>query len=169
MTDEQPERQDSPDEEQSDAGGEDRSGGDGEQRSEKQKAEESKQEAEKAKEEIHQLEEEGPPEKLEDWPSGMAKYETYGGPEGEHSYAEGPERKMGSADVRHYEGGEVEVEGENVDDPDEYKAEPIPGGPTDPNSPDAPGERDLSDEGGSDEGGSDEGGSSESKGGRSES
>ncbi len=87
--------------------------------------------------------EENPPEKLEDWPQGKAKYETFGGPEGTHPYHEGPEQKLGPSSLRHHEGGEVSIEGDKVDDPDEYKGEPIPGGPTDPNSPDQPGERDL--------------------------
>jgi len=47
------------------------------------------------------------------------------GPKGKHV----PER----AAVRHgHEDGSVTIGGEKVDDPDEYKAEPIPGGPTDP-------------------------------------
>ena len=36
--------------------------------------------------------------------------------------------------MRHREDGSVEVKGEKVDDPDEYKGEPIPGGPTDPDA-----------------------------------
>ena len=87
-----------------------------------------------AKEEIKKLEED-PPEKLEDWPSGPAKYETFGGPEGPHSYEEGPEAKLGPSSLRHHEGGKVTIEGEEVDEPDEFKSEPIPGGPTDPNAP----------------------------------
>jgi hypothetical protein len=94
-----------------------------------------KDETDKAKEEVRKLEEEGPPEKLEDWPTGKAKYETYGGPEGGHPYHEGPEQQLGPADTRHREDGEVEIEGEVVDDPSEYKGEPIPGGPTDPDTP----------------------------------
>jgi hypothetical protein len=90
---------------------------------------------EEAKREIQRLEEEGPPEKLEDWPTGQAKYETFGGPEGEHPYHEGPEAQMGPPDVRHREDGSVEVAGEEVDDPKEFKGEPIPGGPTDPDTP----------------------------------
>jgi hypothetical protein len=92
-------------------------------------------EDEEAKQEIKKLEEEGPPEKLEDWPTGKAKYETYGGPEGEHPYNEGPEEQLGPSDTRHREDGSVEVEGEEVDDPEELKGEPIPGGPTDPDTP----------------------------------
>lgn len=91
--------------------------------------------SEQAKEEVRKLEEEGPPEKLEDWPTGKAKYETFGGPEGEHPYHEGPEKQLGPSDTRHREDGSVEVEGEEVDDPDELKGEPIPGGPTDPDTP----------------------------------
>ena len=94
-------------------------------------AKDAEQEREDAKEEMKQLEED-PPEKLEDWPSGAAKYETFGGPEGDHSYAEGPESKLGPSSLRHHEGGEVTIEGEEVDDSDEYKGDPIPGGPTDP-------------------------------------
>lgn len=81
------------------------------------------------KEKIKELEKD-PPEKLEDWPDDDAKYETFGGPEGEHSYDEGPEAQLGPPDVRHHEGGKVTVEGEEAD-PDEFKGDPIPGGPTD--------------------------------------
>jgi hypothetical protein len=105
-------------------------------------------EKEEAREEIERLEED-PPGKLEDWPDGKAKYETFGGPEGEHSYAEGPETNLGPDSVRHFEDGSVTVEGEEADDPDEYKGEPIPGGPTDPNAshePSEPAEQDHSDE-----------------------
>ena len=94
---------------------------------------EHEQKMEDAKEEIQQLEED-PPEKLEDWPDGQAKYETFGGAEGDHSYDEGPEANLGPDSVRHHEDGSVEVGGEKVDDPDEYKGEPIPGGPTDPDA-----------------------------------
>jgi hypothetical protein len=103
------------------------------------------QEREKAKEEVRQLEE-NPPEKLEDWPTGDAKYETFGGPEHETSYEEAATSKLGPPEVRHREDGSVEVSGEEVDNPDDYKGEPIPGGPTDPNAPKLSGERDLSGE-----------------------
>jgi hypothetical protein len=98
------------------------------------KAQQVEEEYEAAKEEVKELEE-NPPEKLEDWPEGKAKYETLGGPEGEHGYHEGPEAKLGPSGLRHREDGSVEVEGEEVDDPSEYKGEPIPGGPTDPDTP----------------------------------
>lgn len=100
------------------------------------------EEVEQAKEEIRKIEDD-PPEKLEDWPKGKAKYETFGGPEGEHGYHEGPEQNLGPSSLRHHESGEVEIAGEKVDDPEEFKGEPIPGGPTDPNAPRQPGEREL--------------------------
>ena len=110
-----------------------------EQDDQAQQAEQKAKAKDEAKEKIKELEQD-PPQSLEDWPEDDAKYETFGGPEGEHSYAEGPETKLGPPDVRHHEGGKVTVEGEEVDEPAEFKGEPIPGGPTDPDAPDAPGE-----------------------------
>jgi hypothetical protein len=87
--------------------------------------------------------EENPPKRLEDWPDDKRKYETFGGREGDHGYEEGPERKLGPSGLRHLEDGSVELDGEKVDNPEDYKGEPIPGGPTDPSQgrPDA--ERDA--------------------------
>jgi hypothetical protein len=99
-----------------------------------EKAEQQEDEVEQAKEEVRQLEDD-PPEDLEDWPSGKAKYETFGGAEGEHGYHEGPEEKLGPSSLRHTEDGGIEIEGKKVDDPEEHKGKPIPGGPTDPNTP----------------------------------
>jgi hypothetical protein len=102
------------------------------------KAKDEQQEVEGAKKEIEQLEEGDPPEKLEDWPGGKAKYQTYGGPEGESGYEDGPTAKLGPSSLRHHEDGKVTIEGEEVDDPEEYKGEPIPGGPSDPDAPPDP-------------------------------
>jgi hypothetical protein len=124
---------------------------------EAQKAREAEEKHERAQEKMKQLEED-PPEKLENWPTDEAKYTTFGGPEGDHSYEEGPERKMSPSEVRHHEDGSVSVAGEKVDDPDEYKGDPIPGGPTDPDAPKLSGERDESDESGEDESRSDRSG-----------
>ena len=110
-----------------------------------EKAQAAEEEQDEAKEEMEKLEED-PPEKLEDWPDGKAKYETFGGPEGEHSYEDGPEAKLGQSGVRHHDDGKVTIDGEEVDNPDEYKGDPIPGGPTDPNSPDVAGEKDENSE-----------------------
>jgi hypothetical protein len=102
-------------------------------------------EKEEAQEEIRQLEDD-PPKDLSEWPDGKAKYETFGGPEHQTSYEEAATAKLGPSDVRHHEDGRVTVGGEEVDDPDEYKGEPIPGGPTDPDAPKVSGERDLTEQ-----------------------
>jgi hypothetical protein len=109
-------------------------GGDDDQSEESRKAEEKQEERDEAKEKMKEIEED-PPADLEDWPDDAAKYETFGGPEGEHSYEEGPEKKLGPSSLRHTEDGGVTIEGEEVDDPDKYKGEPIPGGPTDEDAP----------------------------------
>jgi hypothetical protein len=109
-----------------------------------EKAQASEEEQDEAKKEMEELED-SPPEKLEDWPDGKAKYETLGGPEGTHTYEEGPEKNLGPSGVRHHDDGSVSIDGEKVDNPDEYKGDPIPGGPTDPNSPDVAGEKDEGD------------------------
>ena len=82
-----------------------------------------------------------PPKDLEDWPSDERKYETFGGAEGQHSYEEGPEKNLGPSEVRHHEDGSISVAGEKVDNPDDYRGEPIPGGPTDPDAAKGPTER----------------------------
>jgi hypothetical protein len=122
---------------------------------EKDEKTEHEQKMADAKEEIQALEED-PPEKLEDWPDGQAKYETFGGAEGDHSYDEGPEAKLGPDSVRHHEDGSVEVGGEKADDPDEFKGEPIPGGPTDPDAKSNPDEQRLADDDEDDEDGDDD-------------
>lgn len=112
-----------------------------EEQSAAEKAEKSKQESQEAREEIKALEE-NPPEKLEDWPGGKAKYETFGGPETESAYEESATSKLGPSNLRRFEDGSIEIDGEKVDNPDDYKGEPIPGGPTDPNAPGEPGDKD---------------------------
>jgi hypothetical protein len=109
--------------------------GDEDEKDEAQKAQEKEEERDQAREKVKEMEEGDPPKDLEDWPDDAAKYETFGGPEGEHGYHEGPEEeKLGPSSLRHGEDGKVTVAGEEVDDPDEYKGEPIPGGPTDPDA-----------------------------------
>jgi hypothetical protein len=98
-------------------------------------AQDEKQEREDAREEMKKVEE-NPPENLEDWPGGKAKYMTMGGPDGEEGYEEGPTSKLGPSDLRHHEDGSVTIGGEKVDNPEDYKGEPIPGGPTDPEAKD---------------------------------
>jgi hypothetical protein len=114
-------------------------GGDGgdsdDEKDEAQKAQEKEEEREQARDKVKELEEGDPPSDLEDWPDDAAKYETFGGPEGEHGYHEGPEEeKLGPSSLRHTEDGGVKIAGDEVDDPDQYKSDPIPGGPTDPDA-----------------------------------
>jgi hypothetical protein len=95
------------------------------------KAQDDEDEVEKAKEEMHALEEGDPPEDLEDWPDGKAKYLTYGGPDSESGYDDGATSKLGPSDVERREDGSVAVGGEDVENPEDYKREPIPGSPAD--------------------------------------
>jgi hypothetical protein len=105
------------------------------------KAEEALERHEAAKEKIKEIEEQDePPKDLKDWPDDESKYLTYGGGEGDHGYDEGPERKLGPSSLERRADGSVAIEGEEVDNPDDYKGEPIPGGPSDPNAPALPGE-----------------------------
>lgn len=103
-----------------------------------------------------------PPKNLEDWPDDEAKYKTLGGPDGDTGYDDGPTANLGASNVRHHEDGSVTVDGEKVDDPEEYKGDPIPGGPTDPNTPTISGEQDLTEEGSKSESGSDSDGGADS-------
>jgi hypothetical protein len=75
--------------------------------------------------------EKDPPKKLEDWPDDELKYQTFGGPEGDHSYEEGPERQLGPSSLQRHEDGSISIEGEKVEDPDAYKQEPLQGLDTD--------------------------------------
>jgi hypothetical protein len=109
------------------------------------KAQAEEEEVEEAKNLMKELEEGDPPDKLEDWPGGKAKYQTYGGPDsGEGGYEDGATAKLGPSNLRHHEDGSVTIDGEEVDNPEEYKGEPIPGGPTDPDAPKLSGEKDES-------------------------
>jgi len=103
--------------------------------------------ADKAAEEKVAALEDDPPKNLEDWPDDEAKYKTFGGPDGDTGYDDGPTANLGASNVRHHDDGTVTVGGEKVDNPDDYKGDPIPGGPTDPNTPKISGEQDLTEEG----------------------
>jgi len=102
------------------------------------KAQHEEEEVEEAKKVMEEIEEGDPPENLEDWPGGKAKYQTYGGPDSEGGYEDGATAKLGPSNLRHHDDGSVTIDGEEVDDPDEYKGEPIPGGPSDPDAPPDP-------------------------------
>ena len=118
---------------------------DPDQVSEDQETSEETNPDQRAEEKVKALEDD-PPKDLEDWPDDEAKYKTFGGPEGDTSYEEGPTASLGESEVRHHEDGSVSVHGEKVDNPEEYKGDPIPGGPTDPNAAKLSGERNLADE-----------------------
>ena len=114
------------------------------QRDARPEAHEAQERYERAKQKMDQIEKD-PPDKLEDWPDDEAKYETFGGAEaGDSTYDEQHEKALGEHSVRHYEDGSVEVKGEKVDNPDDYKGDPIPGGPTDPDAAAMPGEEGTS-------------------------
>ena len=103
------------------------------------KAEEALGRHEAAKEKIKEIEElDEPPKDLKDWPDDESKYLTYGGAEGDHGYEEGPETKLGPSSLERHEDGSISIAGEEVDNPDDYKGEPIPGGPSDPDAPPDP-------------------------------
>jgi hypothetical protein len=123
------------------------------------KAKREEEEVEEAKQQMEEIEEGDPPENLEDWPGGKAKYQTYGGPDAESGYDDGATAKLGPSNLRHHDDGSVTIDGEEVDDPDEYKGEPIPGGPSDPDAPPDPamiGQEDDDDSDESDDSESDE-------------
>jgi hypothetical protein len=80
------------------------------------------------------------PSDLSEWPAGKAKFLTLGGSEDPDRYGEGATSELGPAEVVHHAGGGVSVGGEQVDNPEDFKGEPIPGGPTDPNTPAIAGE-----------------------------
>jgi hypothetical protein len=105
-------------------------------------AQEAQERHESAQKKMNELEEaDEVPTNLEDWPDDEAKYVTFGGPEGDHSYEDGPEKKLGPSSLERHGDGSISIEGDEVDDPDEHKADPVPGGPTDPNVPEMRGER----------------------------
>src|SRR3954454_10974786 len=137
---EQREERDPPAGESGDDSSDDDKSGDAEASSEDEdeeskKAQEKEKEREEAADKVREMEKEGPPKDLEEWPDDAAKYETFGGPEGEHGYHEGPEEEhLGPSSLRHLEDGGVRIAHEDVYNPDEYKSDPIPGGPTDPDA-----------------------------------
>jgi hypothetical protein len=72
------------------------------------------------------------PTDLKDWPSDSAMYKTYG--EDDQPYGEGQTAKLGPSDLARHADGSISIKGEKVGNPDDYKGEPIPGGPTDADS-----------------------------------
>ena len=90
-------------------------------------AQKKEEESEKAQEEMKELEESDElPGDLSEWPGGPAKYETFG--KDDDAYGEGATSKLGPANLKRHSDGSVEVDGKKVDNPDDYKGEPIQGG-----------------------------------------
>lgn len=75
------------------------------------------------------------PTDLKDWPSGPAKYLTYGSNEENEVYGEGATAKLGPANLKRFDDGSITIDDKKVDNPDDYKGKPLAGGPTDPSAP----------------------------------
>lgn len=104
------------------------------------KSESLQAEQEDARKELAEFESQDElPSDLSKWPSGKAKFLTMGN-ESDEPYGEGPTGKLGPGSLERHEDGSISVDGELVDNPEDYKGEPIPGGPTDPSSAALPGE-----------------------------
>ena len=104
-----------------------------------QKARDRQDAHDEAHEEMKQFEQQDElPSDLKDWPDGKAKYVTFDNDSGV-PYGEGLTEKLGPP-VVHHEDGSVSVDGEKVDNPEDYKGEPIElamqvgGSPDDPGS-----------------------------------
>lgn len=89
-----------------------------------EKKDEHAQEQAEAREEMQRFEEQDElPSDLSKWPEGKAKSVTFASSEDE-PYGEGLTAKLGPELTRH-EDGSVSIDGEKVDNPEDYKAEPI--------------------------------------------
>jgi hypothetical protein len=89
----------------------------------KARAQQVQENWDKAEDRMREFEEmDDPPSDLSEWPDDEGKYVTYGGGEGDHGYDEGPETKLGPSNLERFEDGSVEVDGEKVDNPDDYKS-----------------------------------------------
>ena len=82
---------------------------------------------------MRKLEAEMPPPSSKDWPSDSAMYKTYGA-EDDEPYGEGATAKLGPPDLARHDDGSISIKGKKVDNPADYKGDPVPGGPTDSGS-----------------------------------
>ena len=88
------------------------------------------EEREQAKDEIEKLEQGDLPGDISEWPGGPAKYETFG--MDDDAYGDGATGKLGPANLERHRDGSISIDGKKVENPDDYKGEPIAGGlPTD--------------------------------------
>jgi hypothetical protein len=89
-----------------------------------QKAREERGEHDDAREEMKEFEQRDElPSDLKEWPDGKAKYVTFDNDSGV-PYGEGLTEKLGPP-VVHHDDGSVSVDGEKVDNPEDYKGDPI--------------------------------------------
>ena len=89
-----------------------------------EKAQAAEQEQDEAKEEMHELEQADElPGDTAEWPDGAAKYETFG--KDDAAYGDGVTEKLGPANLERHADGSVSIDGEKVDNPEDYKGEPI--------------------------------------------
>ena len=93
-----------------------------------EKAAEVEEAYRKGEEKVKELEKD-PPKNLEDWPDDHAKYVTFGGPDGSHSYEEGPESKLGPSGLRHHAGRQHRDRRREGRRPLEVQGRPDPGRP----------------------------------------
>ena len=88
---------------------------------------EARSEYEQAAEEMREFEQSDEvPSDLSEWPTGKAKYVTFG-EDSDEPYGEGATSKLGPAEVQRHPDGRVTIAGEEVD-PSEHKGEPISSG-----------------------------------------
>jgi hypothetical protein len=89
-----------------------------------QKARDQKGEHDEAREEMKEFEQRDElPSDLKEWPDGKAKYVTFDSDSGV-PYGEGLTEKLGPS-VVHHDDGSVSADGKKVDNPEDYKGEPI--------------------------------------------
>src|SRR3954466_16436017 len=87
-------------------------------------AQEKEEETEQAQKEMAELEgSDDLPQDPSDWPSGPAKYETFG--KDDAAYGDGATEKLGPPNLQRHAQRSIPIDGKKVDTPDDYKGEPI--------------------------------------------
>ena len=95
-----------------------------EEKSSQELAQEKEERSEQAQREIEELERSDDlPRDTAEWPDGAAKYETFG--KDDAAYGDGATEKLGPANLERHADGSVSINGEKVDNPEDYKGEPI--------------------------------------------
>ena len=95
-----------------------------EDKSAQELAREKEERSEQAQQEMQELEHADElPRDTADWPSGAAKYETFG--KEDAAYGDGATAKLGPANLQRHADGSITIDGEKVDNPDDYRGDPI--------------------------------------------